>query len=208
MLVLARRKDRTVTHAEAVPNRIRIPASGLSFSQILEGKESTKAQIVNMGGTSNNLCHSDTWDPTQAAFCDFPKGAVKNTAAGTVENFLTADTEYSPTTINTACTPSKDQGDITLIILGNNSDPAPILSTYKRSTTGTITVNGRAVSSCGLLNPDTLRCRVPSCQAGASIIAPGTNTLQMDACIGDRNLDGTCTLTHVVGDLEHTKTSP
>jgi hypothetical protein len=180
-----------------------------SFSQTLESC-SLNAQVVKMGQTSQNYCHSDTWNPSQAPFCAFPKGAVKNTATGTVENFLTADTQYSPTSINTACTPSKDQGPITLIVLGNNNDPGTNPIDVQAINQDTITVNGRAVTSCGLLNPDTLRCKVPSCQGGESIIAPGTNTLQMDACIGDRNPVGAdpCTVTHVVGELVHTKTSP
>ena len=46
---------------------------------------------------------------------------MKNTATGAVENFFTADTEYNPNTINADCRPGKDQGAITLIVLGNNS---------------------------------------------------------------------------------------
>jgi hypothetical protein len=186
-----------------------------SFSQILEGKDcKPSAQIVGMGGTSNNLCHSDTWDPAQQAFCDFPKGAVKNTATGAVENFLTADTEYSPNTINADCRIGKDQGDITLIVLGNNSDPNTNPIAVQAINQGSITVNPSAdptfpvfkPNSCDFPNPDTLRCKVPSCLGGHSIIentiVPGTKTatLTMEAFTNDG--------THVVGDIETKKVSP
>jgi len=185
-----------------------------SFSQTLEGKDcKPSAQIVGMGGTSNNLCHSDTWDPAQQAFCDFPKGAVKNTATGAVENFLTADTEYSPTTINANCRVGKDQGDITLIVLGNNSDQGTNSIAVQAINTNSITINRSndpdfpvfRANSCSFPNPDTLQCRVPSCIQGHSIIEKtkisGTNTatLTMEALLNDD------THTRVVGDVEKKK---
>jgi hypothetical protein len=181
-----------------------------SFNQILEGKDcKPSAQVVAMGGTSNNLCHSDTWDGSQKAFCDFAKGAVKNTATGAVENFLTADTEYSPNTINADCRPGKDQGDITLIILGNNSDQGTNSIAVQAIKQDSITVNSFAgfpvfkANSCSFSNPDTLQCRVPSCVQGHSVIEntkiSGTNTatLTMDALLNDG--------TRVVGDVEKKK---
>jgi hypothetical protein len=193
-----------------------------SFSQILEGlKCSPSAQVVDMGATSNKFCHSDTWNPAQAAFCDFPKGTVKNTATGTVENFLTADTEYSPTTINRDCSPNKDQGDITLLVFGNNTDLGTNSIAVQAINTSSIVVNPSTDSSfpvftpnsCDLPDPDTLRCRVPSCLNGHSIventILPGTKTatLTMEACIGNV-INGTCGGTRVVGDVETRKVSP
>jgi hypothetical protein len=153
-----------------------------------------------MGDNVSKFCHSDTWDPSQPAFCDFPRGGVKNTAIGTVENFLTADTEYSPNTINADCRPGKDQGDITLLVHGSNSDPGTNPIAVQAINRDTITVNGFKADRCDFPNPDTLRCRVPSCLNGNSIIentiVPGakTATLTMDAFMNDG--------THVVGDVE------
>jgi hypothetical protein len=183
-----------------------------SFSQTLEGLNcplSSQTQVVDLKPTLQNFCHSDTWDPSQAAFCDFPRGGVKNTATGTVENFLTADTEYSPNTINADCRPGKDQGDITLLVHGNNSDPGTNPIAVQAINQNSITVNISDIPNfpvfkadrCDFPNPDTLRCRVPSCLNGRSIIentiVPGTKTatLTMDALMND----GT---THVVGDVE------
>ena len=192
------------------------PPVVFSFSQTLEGLGcplSSQTQIVDLKPTLQNFCHSDTWDPSQKAFCDFPKGAVKNTAVGVVESFLTADTEYSPTTINADCSPSKDQGDITLIVLGNNSDPGTNPIAVQAINQSSITVNPSndpnfpifKPNSCDFPNPDTLRCRVPSCINGHSVventIIPGTKTatLTMDALMNDG--------THVVGDVETRKVS-
>jgi len=185
------------------------PPVVFSFSETLKGLQCPlTSQVVGLGGTLQQLCHSDTWDPSQAAFCDFPKQTVKNTAAGTVENFLTADTEYSPKTINTDCSNNKDQGNITLLVLGNNSDPNTNPIDVHAINQDTITVNGKDIiksptfpstESCDFPDPNTLRCKVPSCLNNQSVIAPGTDTLQMDALMNDG--------THVVGDIEHRKTS-
>jgi hypothetical protein len=187
------------------------PPVVFSLSQTLEGSGcALGAQVVSLEETSQDFCHSDTWDPAQAAFCDFPKGTVKNTGTGTVENFLTADTEYSPNTINANCRLGKDQGEITLIVLGNNSDPNTNAIAVQAINQGSITVNSSftgfpvfQANSCNSPNPDTLQCRVPSCIGGHSIventIVPGTNTatLTMNAFMKDG--------THIVGDVETKK---
>jgi len=176
------------------------PPVVFSFSETLKGLQCPlTSQVVGLGETVQQLCHSDTWDPSQAAFCDFPKQTVKNTATGTVENFLTADTEYSPKTINTDCSNNKDQGAITLLVFGNNSDPNTNPIDVHAINQDTITVNGRSKTSCDFPDPNTLRCKVPSCLNNESVIKPGTNTLQMDAIMNDG--------THVVGDIEHQKIS-
>ena len=185
------------------------PPVVFSFSQTLEGLGcAVNAQTVAMGDNVSKFCHSDTWDPSQPAFCDFPRGGVKNTALGEVENFLTADTEYSPNTINADCRPGKDQGDITLLVHGSNSDPGTNPIAVQAIKQESITINFSDIPNfpvfkadrCDFPNPDTLRCRVPSCLNGRSVIentiVPGTKTatLTMDALMTDG--------THVVGDVE------
>jgi hypothetical protein len=152
-------------------------------------------------------CTNDGFDGS-AAFCDFQQGTVKNTAEGQQVSHLTADNEYSPNRINADCANNKDQGDITLLVRGNNIDPGTNPVDVHAIDQDTITVNGRPINksptspstdSCSFPDPNTLSCRVPSCLNSQSIIVPGTDTLQMDAFMNDR--------THVVGDIEHKKTS-
>jgi hypothetical protein len=133
---------------------------------------------------------------------------VKNTADATVANFLTVDTEYNPSTINVDCRPGKDQGDITLLILGSNPEKRTTnnLIAVQQIDQAHITVNGFQANSCSLSNPDTLQCRVPSCIGGVSVLAghiDGTNgTLNMEACLGTVDAEGVCNGTRIVGDLE------
>ena len=195
-----------------------------SFNQILEGAVCAQnAQIIDMGETGNKFCHSDTWNPAQAAFCDLKGSQVKNTAEATVANFLTVDTEYSPTTINADCRPGKDQGGINLTILGNNLEPHSTNNSIavQAINQATITVNASddpnfpvfKPDSCSFPNPDTLACRVPSCINGHSVVentinlAKKTATLTMEACIGTVDAQGVCVGTRVVGDLETRKVS-
>jgi hypothetical protein len=137
---------------------------------------------------------------------------VKNTAEATVANFLTVDTEYSPTTINADCRPGKDQGGINLTVLGSNLEPHSTNNSIavQAIDLSSITVNGFAPDSCSFPNPDTLVCRVPSCINGHSVveghITGKTATLAMEACLGTLN-EGVCVGTRIVGDLETRKVS-
>ena len=195
-----------------------------SFSQVLEGTGTVcplNAQIVKQGETFNDYCHSDTWDPAQKAFCDFKGPTVKNIAEATVVNFLTVDTEYSPNSINADCRPGKDQGPITLTVLGTNLEPHSTNNSIavQAIDQASITVNfsetplGFPVfkpTSCSFPNPDTLACKVPSCSNGFSVVentinsAKKTATLTMEACLGTV-VEGVCNGTRIVGDVETRK---
>jgi hypothetical protein len=161
--------------------------------------------VSGLGSIAERFCHSDTWDGSQAAACKFPKGAAKNTGSGVVESFLTADTEYSPNSINPACNPT-NSGIITLTVLGNNVDPntnpIAVQDIVQNDPNQPITVNDRPVSSCTLdLAANTLTCKVNRCDAnGVNIIAGTistngqTATLTMEGVMADG--------TRVVGDVE------
>ena len=178
--------------------KVTVAYQGTSCTQPLEG----------LGKVQQRSCHNDILDGSKPAFCDFTQGAVKNTVEGQQVNHLTADNEYSPNTINTDCSGNKDQGSVTLLVRGNNIDKGTNPIDVHSIDQDTIQVNGRDINkdptfpsteSCDFPDPTTLRCKVPSCLNSQSIIAPGTDTLQMDAFMNDG--------THVVGDIEHRKIS-
>ncbi len=202
-----------------------VPGQVFNFQQRYEGPACTKPFVGLVGTQNQRFAHSDTFNGEQAAFVDFQKQAVKNVAEGQIALHLTADTEYSPNTINSSCTPNKDQGPITLLVLGNNIDPGTNPIDVHVINQDTIKVNGRDIikaltspstDSCDFPDPTTLRCKVLSCEGGISIVngIGKTATLTMDACIGNRDTDplsptfGKCVDTHVVGDVETKKVSP
>lgn len=174
------------------------------FTQTYTGAICT-GDHVGVGPKIERFCHSDTWDGSVLAACEFPKGVVKNTASGEVASHLTADTEYSPTTINSTCNPT-NSGIVTLTVLANTVDPNTNPVALAEIDQSTITVNGNPIvegTSCTfdvLTNPNVMTCQIKRCHNGHNIIADTiapdrkTATLTMDAFMNDG--------THVVGDLE------
>src|SRR5574341_424498 len=152
-----------------------------------------------LGTTEQRFCHSDTWDPAQAAFCDLSRPETIGTSS--VVNHLTADTEYTPETINRKC---PNNGVITLRVFANNVDPNTNPVAVQEIDQDSITVNGRPIipGSCNL-TIDRLQCKARRCEGEVSIvehtIVPGTKTatLQMRAVMEDGSV--------VVGDVETKK---
>jgi hypothetical protein len=176
------------------------------FTQTYEAPACT-GQFKGLEDVQQRFCHSDTWDGAKPAVCQFVQSTTKNTASGIAANLLTADTEYSPQSINSTCTPNKDNGSVTLLVLGNNLDPNTNPIDVQAIDQSTITVNGFKPDSCDFPNPDTLRCRVPTCNGADNIVKPSiipgtkTATLQMKALMNDGS-------TLLVGDVEIRKVSP
>ncbi len=163
------------------------------FAQTYAGPACT-GEFAGLGVQRERFCHSDTWNPYKKAFCDLDRPLTRGTSS--VQGFLTADTEYTPNTINRKC---PNNGVITLRVSANGSDPDTNDVAVEEINQETITVNGRPIipGSCNLTSKGTvLQCKVHRCEGDVSIVE-NTDTLTMEALMNDG--------TPVVGDVETKK---
>lgn len=179
--------------AVADPNPLLALGAGqvFKFTQKYAGPACT-GDFAGLGAQKERFCHSDTWDPSQSAFCDLSRPTTIGSSS--VQGFLTADTEYTPNSINQKCT---NNGVITLRVSANGNDPGTNDVAVEAIDQTTITVNGFPVipGSCNL-KKDSLQCKVNRCEGGVSIIK-NTDTLTMNAAMTDG--------TPIVGDVEIVK---
>ena len=115
------------------------------FTQKYTASQCT-GEFAGLGVQKERWCHSDTW-ADQPPFCDLSR--LTTVGASSVEGFLTADTEYTPNTINRKC---PNNGVITLRVSANCVDPGTNDVDVGAINQSTIEVNGRPIipGSCNL----------------------------------------------------------
>ena len=139
----------------------------LQASVIGAASPTCNGTVVSLGNVLTRFCDSGSFNPNDPSRCVFGTGSSQQIAAikGTTVSFLPVNIAVSPSTINTSCSPNKDQGAVTFTIFGSKQVDVTLIDQ------STLALEGVRVPAGGCtlpsdVNNDTfpdLTCKVPSC---------------------------------------------
>ena len=139
----------------------------LQASVIGAGSPTCNGKVVSLGNILTRFCDSGSFNPADPSRCVFGTGSSKQIAAikGTTVSVLPVNIAVSPSTINTSCSPNKDNGAVTFTIFGSKQVDVKLINQSTLALEG-VPVPAGGCSLPNDVNGDTfpdLTCKVPSC---------------------------------------------
>jgi hypothetical protein len=139
----------------------------LQASVIGAASPTCNGKVVSLGNILTRFCDSGSFNLADPSRCVFGTGSSKQTAAitGTTVSFLPVNIAVSPSTVNTSCSPNKDQGAVTFTIFGSTQVDVTLINQSNLQLEG-VQVPPGGCSSPADVNGDgfpDLTCKVPSC---------------------------------------------